>query len=521
MTLRRLLRPISLVSILLVLLLAAGPGVLAAPDLRPEKVDVLIAFRSSPGQDDAAFIRGLGGTVRHAYHLVPAMAVTLPGRAVEALQRNPRILRIEPDVRVQALEDEIPWGIGRIGAPLVHAAGNTGVGVKVAIVDSGVDYTHPDLAGLFGAVKGYDFVNGDNDPMDDNSHGTHVAGTVAAEIDGAGVLGVAPGVTLYALKVLDASGSGSFGDIIAAIEWCADNGVQVTNNSYGSSVDPGLIVQSAFDAAYAAGVLHIASAGNSGRPNAKGDTVGYPGKYESVVAVAATDSSDVRASFSSTGPAVELAAPGVAVKSTIPGGGYASYSGTSMASPHVAGVAALVIASGVTGPANVRARLQSTADDLGAAGRDPLFGFGLVDADEAAGGTPPEPTPTTAPTPSTAPTPTTDPTPPAPGGSVHVTTPSGTDGYATEGGKLGTAHLLVTVTLADDQGGPVAGAAVSIRLARNGTTVLQSTASTGADGRVLFKYPNAAAGTYVTAVTAIVSGLSWDGTTPPNAYTKP
>jgi len=170
--------------------------------------------------------------------------------------------------------------------------------------------------------------------------------------------------------------------VIAALEWAVANGIQVTNNSYGSSGDPGETVKAAFDNAEAAGVLHVAGAGNSGNPPGRGDNVIYPARYASVIAVAATDQNDKRARWSSTGPDVELAAPGVAINSTLLGGGYGEKQGTSMASPHVAGTAALVIAAGVT---DVRGQLQVTADDLGNPGLDPLYGYGLVDADEAAG----------------------------------------------------------------------------------------------------------------------------------------
>jgi subtilisin family serine protease len=175
------------------------------------------------------------------------------------------------------------------------------------------------------------------------------------------------------------------------------HGIQVTNNSYGDPADtdeteplPGA-VQAAFDNAESFGILHIAAAGNSGNPEGTGDNVIYPARFESVIAVAATESDDSRASFSSTGPAVEISAPGVSIYSTTLGGGYGSGSGTSFASPHAAGAAALVIAAGVedangNGRINdeVRAILVQSADDLGAAGRDNLYGWGLVNAARAA-----------------------------------------------------------------------------------------------------------------------------------------
>jgi len=369
-----------LIALVVILSVVLGLGVLPA-GAESAQANVIISFDRKPGPDEQAIIHRFGGTVKHVYSIIPAIAATLPSQAIEALQRAPGILRVEPDVEVHALaEIDATWGVKQIGAGAVHPY-NKGTGVKVAIIDSGMDYTHPDLAANY--AGGYDWVNDDGDPMDDNGHGSHVAGTIAAAANGTGVVGVAPEASIYALKVLDKSGSGYFSDIVAALQWCMRNGIQVTNNSYGSSGDPGVSVKTAFENAYAAGIIHIAAAGNSGTKPGTGDNVIYPAKYSFVVAVAATDSSKVRASFSSTGPAVEIAAPGVSIFSTVPGG-YAYYSGTSMASPHVAGTAALVIKSGVTTPDAIRQRLQTTADDLGTIGKDTWYGHGLVDADEAA-----------------------------------------------------------------------------------------------------------------------------------------
>jgi subtilisin len=358
---------------------------------------VLIKFRSLPGPAEEALVRALGGKVRFTYRIVPAIAATVPEPAINALRSNPRITVVEPDVKIHILdyasELDNTWGVKRIGAGDVHSAGNEGDGIKVAVLDTGIDYNHPELSGVY--AGGYDFVNKDEDPMDDEGHGTHVAGTIAAARNGYGVVGVAPKVKLYALKVLDANGSGSFSNVIAALQWCVENGVQITNNSYGSSKDPGTIVKEAFDAAYNAGILHVASAGNSGNPTGRGDNVGYPARYTSVIAVAATTKTDSRASYSSTGPDVELAAPGSAINSTLLGGGYGEMSGTSMASPHVAGAAALVwYANPTWSNEQVRQRLIETAEDLGPSGRDPYYGYGLVRADLAVGSAPsPEPEP--------------------------------------------------------------------------------------------------------------------------------
>jgi subtilisin len=347
-----------------------------------ERVPVLIGFSRVPGPSEQALVRGRGGVIKYSYHLVPGIAASIPEAAIEGLLHNPNVTNIDPDIKVYAVDAELndSWGVKRIGAGTVHDGGNLGTGVKVAIIDSGIDYTHPDLDDNY--VDGYDFVNGDDYPMDDDGHGTHVAGTVAAEDNEQGVVGVAPEAELYALKVLGPDGSGNYSDVIAALQWAVDNDIQVTNNSYGSSGDPGELVKAAFDNAEAQGLLNVCAAGNNGNPPGRGDNVIYPARYESCIAVAATDQSDSRARWSSTGPDLELSAPGVSINSTLLDGGYGTGSGTSMASPHVAGTAALMIANGVT---DVRGTLVATADDLADSGWDPKYGYGLVNAAAAAG----------------------------------------------------------------------------------------------------------------------------------------
>ena len=366
------------------------------------RVPVLIGFNRQPGPAEEAIVRRAGGSIKYTYHLVPGIAASLPENAIDALRRNPNITTIEPDGLFHKIDAELDntWGVKRIGAGTVHAAGNKGLNIKVAVIDSGIDYTHPDLGGCLGAgckiAGGFDFVNNDADPMDDDGHGTHVAGTVTAWDNDIGVVGVAPEAKLYALKILNSSGSGSFSDVIKALQWVVDNGIKITNNSYGSSGDPGTLVRAAFDNSYDSGVLHIAAAGNSGSCGGKNDSVGYPAKYSSVVAVAATNQSDARPCWSSTGSAVEISAPGVTIKSTKMGGGYVEFSGTSMASPHVAGVAALLLGTGASlNNAQIRDILTSTAQDLGAQGRDKLYGYGLVNAAAAVGAvsSPPAATP--------------------------------------------------------------------------------------------------------------------------------
>ncbi|HIE31793.1 MAG TPA: peptidase S8 [Methanosarcinales archaeon] len=353
-----------------------------------EKVKVIIGFADKPNHADEDMIRGHGGKTKYTYHIIDAKAVEIPEQAIDRIKRNPRVAYVEEDAEVRVLEETLPWGVDRIDADVVHAGGNTGAGVRVAIIDTGIDYNHPDLDDNY--VAGYDFVNDDDDPMDDDGHGTHCAGIVAAKDNDIGVVGVAPDADIYAVKVLDDTGSGYMSDVAAGIEWAMDNEAQIISMSLGSDY-PSRTVRDACYAAYESGILIVAAAGNyhdrytpHGKLIKVDTSVDYPARYDSAIAVGATDSSDVIASFSCTGPDVELAAPGVSILSTVLGGGYDSYSGTSMACPHVAGTAALVIASdpNLTND-EVRGRLRDTADDLGAPGFDHLYGYGLVDADEA------------------------------------------------------------------------------------------------------------------------------------------
>lgn len=465
--------------------------------LSPEKassdglVKVLIGFKEKPGPAEQAVVKGVGGKIKYTYHLVDAIAASIPEKAIDTLQKNPNVTHVELDSKVYALDAELDnsWGVKRIGAGVVHDSGNKGTEVKVAIIDSGIDHTHEDLDANY--KGGYDFVNDDDNPMDDNGHGTHVAGTVAAEDNDTGVVGVAPEANLYALKVLDSNGSGSYSDVIAALQWCVDNGIQVTNNSYGSSGDPGETVKAAFDNSASAGVLHVAAAGNSGNPPGKGDNISYPARYDSVIAVAATDQSDKRASWSSTGPDLELSAPGVDINSTLLGGGYGEKSGTSMASPHVAGTAALVwIAYPSWTNADVRDQLQSTADDLGAAGWDSKYGWGLVDADEAAGVSGEEPPPVT--------------------GTMYVESINFSSKVAGPN-----KFLYTTVMVKDGNDQSLGGVRVEMTLYHqelNDTWYFAG--DTGADGTVKFTLNKAPSGHYTATVTnLILTDYTWDTTT--------
>jgi len=363
------------------LLLSTAPMITGenAVDKSNEKIKVIIGFNGKP---DTALINTFGGETKKEISGINAVTATIPETAINALQNNPKIRYIEEDKYVQLVSEQpIPWGVDRIDAEKVWSS-NTGSDIYIAIVDTGIDYNHPDLDDNY--AFGESFVDYTNDPMDDDGHGTHCAGIAAAENNDIGVVGVAPGAKLIAAKVLDYNGGAYLSWISDGITWAANNGADVISLSIGYDQH----VQSWQDACdyayYTKGVVVVAAAGNSGNPPGKGDNVDYPGRYDSTIAVSATDSSDKRARWSSTGPDVELAAPGVNIYSTLWDDTYDYYSGTSMACPHVAGVAALVIASDVTNNVEVRNKMTSTAEDLGISGRDTKYGYGLVDAEAAA-----------------------------------------------------------------------------------------------------------------------------------------
>ncbi|MFA6317534.1 MAG: S8 family peptidase [Elusimicrobiota bacterium] len=252
-------------------------------------------------------------------------------------------------------DPEQPWGIGRVNAAGAWAR-TQGAGVRVAVIDTGIDYTHPDLKG--NVYGGANVVNASKpkDYMDDQGHGTHVSGTIAALKDGKGVVGVAPKAKLFGVKVLDADGSGDYSTIIAGIEWAVKNKIQVANMSLGA--EEGMdALHEAVKAALNAGMLIVAAAGNNG------GAVCYPAAYPEVVAVSASNAADKITSFSSRGAEIDFIAPGADIKSSVPGGGYDSHDGTSMASPHMAGLATLAAGLGYKGEA-IRGALERAAAKL-------------------------------------------------------------------------------------------------------------------------------------------------------------
>jgi subtilisin family serine protease len=375
--------------LILGLFLSLGGMIFVSQAKSEPKARKIVVFKE--GVDEAIkedLINRAGGEKIKDLKIIRGKAVWLTPQAEKNLAKRAEVLRIDPDVEVYTLENvrikgvkpqpaqTLTWNINRVDAEISWGI-STGDPVKVGVIDTGIDLKHPDLKENI--KGGYNAINPLKSPDDDNGHGTHVAGIIAALNNSIGVIGVGPKIDLYAIKVLNASGSGYLSDVIEGLDWAVSNGMQVVNMSLGTDQD----VQSFHDAilsAYNAGVTIVAAAGNSG------GAVSYPAAYPEVIAVSATDEDDQIASWSSRGPEVDLAAPGVNIYSTYKGSTYKTLSGTSMAAPHVTGAAALIIDTkkcdlnldGVCTPAEVQQRLEQTATDLGTPGKDDLYGSGLV-----------------------------------------------------------------------------------------------------------------------------------------------
>ncbi|MCW2961474.1 MAG: peptidase [Thermoleophilia bacterium] len=263
------------------------------------------------------------------------------------------------------------WALATIGATQAWDV-TRGAGIKIAIVDTGVDYVHPDLAGR--VEQGYDFVDGDPDPMDVQGHGTHVAGIAAGNAnDGSGIAGIAPEATILAVRVLDSDGAGNYSQVARGIVHASDKGAKVINLSLGGTEGSDLL-ESAVNYAASRGAIVVCASGNESAKQ-----VGYPGRYDGCMSVGATDIADQRAGFSNFGPGLDITAPGAQILSSTMNGSHDSWDGTSMASPYVGGVAALLFAQGL-GRRAVTDTIIGTARDLGDAGYDQAYGAGRLDA---------------------------------------------------------------------------------------------------------------------------------------------
>jgi len=384
-------------------LLSAGCEMSLAPSDDPgsssptSSGDWVIDFVDGTSLDEAQAITGMSdlswfhpNAADDGLALLDAPSAALVSRLAE----DPAVEAIEPSGLVEAYgfpDDpmyERQWNFQTVGAESGWRIGDGG-GVIVAVIDTGVSKV-PDLAGTT-VLEGVSFVRGEATAADGNGHGTHVAGTIAQTTNnGVGVAGLAPGATILPLKALSASGSGRTEWVAAAIDEAGDQGAQIINLSLGGARSS--VIANAVEKAQARGILVVAAAGNTGR---KG--VGSPASLPGVVAVSATGPTDARAPYSSWGPEVVLSAPGgdktrsgggilqdTVSRGSSDGHAYLEFQGTSMATPHVAGAAAVVWSATGGGADHVKKVLADASVDLGAPGRDPVFGYGRLDLKRAA-----------------------------------------------------------------------------------------------------------------------------------------
>lgn len=402
------------------LLVATGLSVPAvqAADYKPGQL--LVGFESGTTSSQRAAVHDdAGAEVEGRLAKERVDVVDLPpgqsvGEAAEIYERDPRVAFAEPNYRLETfgtpddpfyVSGDLWWmasthwaeGVAQLPSSATQGTPWPSYNVTVGIIDSGIDATHPDLAGqaytkCWVATGGNGSVTSGSPSdgqtcKDENSHGTHVSGTIAALANnGAGVAGGAPGAKIAMCKAINKNGSGYTIDVARCIdtltaEKTAGQPVTAISMSLGGSYSRTL--ETAINSAYSAGITVVASAGNSGD-----NTVNYPAALPNVVGVGATDRDNQRASFSSYGAGVvSVMAGGVGIISTVPGGGYASSNGTSMASPQVAALIALLVTkNGTQTPSQIRTKLQDTADNLGAPGRDDATGYGLINFCRALGG---------------------------------------------------------------------------------------------------------------------------------------
>ena len=339
---------------------------------------IVILSDNSDLQNEIGKAKAKGAEIIQEYqHAIKGFAVKVNNdKILENIKRNnPSISYIEPDYEMKTFAQTVPTGINRMDGDLsstISGDNQNNVNVDIAIIDTGVYLTHPDL----NVFKNISFVKGAKKGNDDNGHGTHVAGIAAAKDDSNGVVGVAPGARIWAVKVLDRNGSGSLSNVIKGIDYVTANAAQidVANMSLGCQCNSAAM-NTAIANSVAAGVTYVVAAGN----NAMDASTFSPANHPDVITVSAivdTDgkcgglgsstrygADDTFASFSNFGSAVDIAAPGVNIYSTWKGGNYNTISGTSMASPHVAGAAGLYKSTHISSPADVKASLLSNGSN--------------------------------------------------------------------------------------------------------------------------------------------------------------
>jgi len=319
-------------------------------------------------------LQNLGGSIENIYqNVLNGYSVTIPDENVlEMIKQNPQVAYVEQDFAIKAFSQTLPTGINRVDGDLSVTRSGDGKGTvdaDIAILDTGIDLNHPDLY----VYRDISFISSASSGMDDNGHGTHVAGIAAAKDNSAGVVGMAPGARLWAVKILDRNGGGSISTLLKGIDYVTKhaNEIDVVNLSLGCECNSQAL-NTAISNSIKSGVTYVVAAGNDGR-DAEAES---PANHPDVITVSAISDSDGKcggkgpgtnygsddsfASFSNYGPVVDISAPGVKIYSTYKGGSYATLTGTSMAAPHVAGEVALYKSIHINAsPTDVRDELLS------------------------------------------------------------------------------------------------------------------------------------------------------------------
>ncbi|WP_170008288.1 S8 family peptidase [Bacillus fonticola] len=331
------------------------------------------------GKLDEENLQDYGVEIVDVFPTLGLASIIVEKSAITSLVNEQGIVGIyeNKDVQLQGSQ-QVSWSFNKIEQPIMEQGGQTGKGVQIAVLDTGIDTNHPDLIVKGGMCA----LNNCDSYDDDNGHGTHVAGIIGAEDNDIGVKGVAPDADIFAVKVLDEIGEGSSSSILSGINWAIDNDMDIINLSLTTS-GKDTALQRGLAKAYEAGLLIVGASGNKGDV-VGGSDVAYPGQFDSVIAVGGIQDNLVRMSSSSYGPSLEVVAPGSNIYSTVPtelGNGYAYMSGTSMAAPHVSGMLALYMEK-IPNATNkeLRTLLQQNTLDLGRLGRDDEYGYGLVQA---------------------------------------------------------------------------------------------------------------------------------------------
>ncbi len=376
---------VSILAAIFAIIIVANAGIANENSaMHGKQLNIIVGFRDGIPQDIDDNVKAHGAAVVSKNKDINFMVVDPKSRNADDLiaemQKHPKVEYVEYDHIATAfftpndISYPSQWGPQDIFAPQAWDITNGSHNVIIAIVDSGVDYNHPDIAPNY-CVGGYDFINNDADPVDDNGHGTHVAGIAAGVTNnGLGIAGISQSC-IMAEKVLGSTGSGSYSAVANGITHAANNGARVISMSLGgrSSSDT---LKAAVNYAWNKGVLIVAAAGND-----NSGKISYPAAYSNVIAVSALDNGDRFAYYSNHGSKIELAAPGTNIYSTLKDGGYGYMDGTSMATPFVSGTAALVLSknNSLTNQ-QVKNILDTTAVDLGRHGKDPYYGYGKVNA---------------------------------------------------------------------------------------------------------------------------------------------